>query len=350
MLLTIAGFVVGPLTGLLNPIDDFGELLEPLVQLAVAVILFEGGLNLHFHELGRAGPAVGRLIGVGLVVSFTLGSMLAHFAGGLSWPVACVFGAIIVVTGPTVIVPLLRQARLRARPASLLKWEGIVNDPLGAVLAVVVFEYFVLFENEGNVFDLGMTAVGSLGGAAALGWFAGVGLGACYRRGWVPEYLKGPMILTTVIATYAIGNLLLAEAGLLTVTTLGLAFGNANLPSIEELRRFKENITTILVSGLFIVLTANLDVALWRALDWRDALLIFAVIFVLRPVVVFIATLGTDLSWQERLLVGWIAPRGIVAAAVAGAGAFTARMLEAGSGVAHSAVNGTPMLAPTTVY
>ncbi|MGE0485165.1 MAG: cation:proton antiporter [Gammaproteobacteria bacterium] len=328
VLLTATGFVLGPVTGLVRPDAEFGSLLEPFVQLAVAVILFEGGLNLRFHELARAGGGVRRLVTLGLAFSFVLGTAAAHLVGLLSLPVASVFGAIIVVTGPTVILPLLRQARLRARPASLLKWEGIVNDPLGAVLAVVVFEFLVTHgEGHGGLALVG-SVVGKLGAAAALGWFAGGTLSACYRRGWVPEYLKGPGMLATVMVTYALGNGLLDEAGLLTVTALGLALGNANLPSIEELRRFKENITVVLVSGLFIVLTANLDLGLVRELDWHGALLIVLVVMVVRPAAVFLATVGTDLSWQERLLIGWIAPRGIVAAAVAGA--FTARLLEAG--------------------
>lgn len=327
VLLTAAGFIVGPATGWVIPSQDFGELLQPIVQLAVAVILFEGGLNLHFHELAEAGKGVRRLVSVGLVVSFVVGSVAAHFIGGLSWPSAIVFGAIIVVTGPTVIMPLLRQARLKARPASLLKWEGIVNDPLGAVLAVVAYEFFVHHNAHGG-FGLFLNVALMLTLAGALGWLAGMALGASYRRGWVPEYLKGPAMLATVLGTFALGNLLLEEAGLLTVTVLGMALGNAKLPSIEELRRFKENITVILVSALFIVLTANLDPALLGQIDIRGFALIGFVVLIHRPLVIFLATMGTDLSFQERALIGWIAPRGIVAAAVAGA--FSAKMAEAG--------------------
>ena len=328
VLLTAAGFVVGPATGLINPSRDFGNLLEPFVQLAVAVILFEGGLNLRFHELSQAGAGVRRLTTVGLVFSFVLGSVAAYYIGHLSWPVAIEFGAIIVVTGPTVIMPLLRHARLRSRTASLLKWEGIVNDPLGALLAVVVFEYLVLSGGVDAGYELGAVVILTLVLAGSLGWFTGQALGAVYRRGFVPEYLKGPGMLATVLGSYALGNLLLAEAGLLTVTALGIALGNANLPSIEELRRFKEYITIALVSGLFIVLTADLDPALIEELDWRGAALIAAVIFMVRPVAVIAATIGSDLEWQERALLSWIAPRGIVAAAVAGA--FSTRMLDAG--------------------
>ncbi len=328
VLLTVAGFVVGPATGLVVPHDAFGSLLEPFVQLAVAIILFEGGLNLRFHELSRAGSGVRRLVTLGLPLSFVAGALAAHYVGRLPWPVAIEFGAIIVVTGPTVILPLLRQARLRVKPASLLKWEGIVNDPLGAVLAVVVFQYFALVDGDRRGFELAASVLITLSAAGALGWFAGRWLGHAYRNGLVPEFLKGPAMLSAVLATYALGNMMLDEAGLLTVTAFGVALGNANLPSIHELRRFKEAITIALVSALFIVLTADLDPALLRQLDWHGIALLATVIFVVRPLAVFIGTIGSQMSWQERVLVGWIAPRGIVAAAVAGA--FSVRMVEAG--------------------
>lgn len=139
VLLSVTGLLIGPAFGVLDPSKDFGDLLEPVIKLGVAVILFEGGLNLRLHELKEAGAALRRLVTVGVVLSWGLGSVAAHYLGGFSWPVALVFGAIIVVTGPTVIMPLLRQARLQKRPASLLKWEGIVNDPIGALLAVLPF-------------------------------------------------------------------------------------------------------------------------------------------------------------------------------------------------------------------
>ena len=328
VLLTLCGFILGPALGWVQPDRDLGDLLQPVVQLAVAVILFEGGLSLRFHELGQAGIGVRRLISVGLVLSFAIGAAAAHFIGGLSWPTATVFGAIIVVTGPTVIMPLLRQARLKARAASLLKWEGIVNDPLGALLAVIVFEYLLLVGPETQASAALLHVVPALLAAALIGWISGALLGRAYRSGWVPEFLKDPLMLALVLATFALGNLLLHEAGLLTVTVLGVTLGNAGLPSIQEIRRFKESITIALVSTLFIVLTANLDPSLLAQLRWREIALLAVIIFVARPAVVMLATLGSDLSWQERLLVGWIAPRGIVAAAVAAA--FSQRMTEAG--------------------
>ena len=155
VVLTTLGLVLGPATNLVDPEAVMGDMLRPFVQLAVAMILFEGGLNLHWHELKETGKGVRRLVSAGLVLSFTFGSLAAHYVGGLSWPVATVFGAIIVVTGPTVIMPLLRQARLRSRTASILKWEGIVNDPLGALLAVVLFEYWVSSGVQAHGLDFG---------------------------------------------------------------------------------------------------------------------------------------------------------------------------------------------------
>ncbi len=328
VILTAAGLALGPISGVLRPTEDFGALLMPFVHLAVAVILFEGGLNLHLHELKEAGVGVRRLITIGPVLAFTLGSSAAHFIGGLSWPVALVFGAITIVTGPTVIMPLLRHARLRPRTASVLKWEGIVNDPVGALLAVVLFEYFALAEGGASGLVLFASMVETIIVAGLFGGLVGYLLGKAYPLGHFPEYLKGPTMLAAVLFVYAGSNILHEGAGLVAATALGLVMGNMNLPSMDELRRFKEYITVILVSGLFIVLTADLDASLLVQMDWRGWALLATLIFVIRPLTVFVATLGAGLDTEDRILIGWIAPRGIVAAAVAGA--FSVRLAQAG--------------------
>jgi NhaP-type Na+/H+ or K+/H+ antiporter len=269
VILTAAGLLLGPVSGVLQPSENFGNLLTPFVQLAVAVILFEGGLNLHLHELKEAGVGVRRLTTVGPLIAFLLGSAAAHFIGGLSWPVSLVFGAITIVTGPTVIMPLLRHARLRPRTASALKWEGIVNDPVGALLAVVLFEYFALTDGGATGFALVIDMIETIIAAGLFGGLVGYLLGKAYPLGHVPEYLKGPTMLAAVLFVYAGANILQEEAGLVAATALGLVMGNMNLPSIEELRRFKEYITVILVSGLFIVLTADLDPSLLKQMDFR---------------------------------------------------------------------------------
>jgi NhaP-type Na+/H+ or K+/H+ antiporter len=317
VLLVLFGLLAGPVTGWIRPSQDLGVMLDPIIKIAVAVILFEGGLRLRFHELKTAAAGVARLVTLGVLLSFPLGSLAAHYIGGLSWPVALVFGAIVIVTGPTVIIPLLRQARLRRRPASYLKWEGIVNDPTGALLAVVIFEYFV-YSGTGAALPI---MIGRLSMALALAGLLGVGcgflLGVLFRRGLVPEYLKGPGALAAAIGVYVAANQVLSESGLLAATLLGITLGNMNLPSIDEMRRFKEYIALVLVSGVFILLTAELDPSILLNLDWRSFALLGAVIFVLRPVCIFLSTIGAGMSWQERALLAWIAPRGIVAAAVA---------------------------------
>jgi NhaP-type Na+/H+ or K+/H+ antiporter len=317
VLLALSGLIAGPVLGIIRPGEVLGEAFQPLIALGVAAILFEGGLALRLGELKRAAAGVNRLITVAVVLSLLFGAGAAHWIGGLSWPVAVVFGAIIVVTGPTVILPLLRQARLKRRPASYLKWEGIVNDPSGALLAVVAFEYFLAAGAASIGHSLMELALG-LGVAAALGGLGGWLLGRAYLAGLVPEYLKGPMALATALGLYALSNLVLEEAGLVAATVVGLVIGNMGLPSIGEIRRFKENVGVLLVSGIFLLLTADLDPEILRMLDWRSAALLAAVLFLVRPLAIWLATIGAGVSWQERTLVGWIAPRGVVAAAVAG--------------------------------
>lgn len=318
VLLLIAGLVAGPGLGWIEPSADLGDLLPAVIKLGVAIILFDGGLNLKLHELKQAASGVKRLVFLGAPLAWVLGSSLAHYVGELSWPVSLLFGAITVVTGPTVIMPLLRQARLKQRPASFLKWEGIINDPIGALLAVIIYQYLV-YADQGPSLGLQLSELGlALVAATALGTGAGFLLVRLFRRGHVPEFLKPPVILSTVIIIYVIANLFQDEAGLLATTVMGVVLGNSKLPSIDELRRFKESITILLVSGVFILLTADMDITAMQQLDWRSGLLIAGIIFLARPITVFVSTLGTDMSWQERSLVAWIAPRGIVAAAVAG--------------------------------
>ncbi|MCF7990150.1 MAG: sodium:proton antiporter [Thiohalocapsa sp.] len=317
VLLSLAGLLIGPILGILRPSEALGDVYRPLISIAVAAILFEGGLSLRWAELRHAARGVNRLITLGVVLSLTLAAMAAHWIAGLSWPVALIFGAITIVTGPTVILPLLRQTRLLKRPASYLKWEGIVNDPIGAVLVVVLFYYFA-GAGAGNLEDTLLHTAGGVGAAVFLGTAGGWLLGRGFLRGLVPEYLKGPTALAAALGVYALSNLLLEEAGLIAATVMGVVLGNMNLPSIGELRRFKEYIAVLLVSVVFLLLTADLDPVILSALDWHSAALLAAVIFLVRPAAVWISTIGAGMSLQERALVGWIAPRGIVAAAVAG--------------------------------
>lgn len=324
VLMALAGMAVGPLwavtfgTPLLNPEHTFGELLRPIVSLAVAVILFEGGLVLKFENLRDAGPAVRRMVFVGGPLAWVLGSLAARFAAGLDWGSAIVFAGVMVVTGPTVIMPLLRQSKLGGRVGSALKWEGIVNDPIGALFAVFSFEVLRVATTEGSIFMAG----GWIFIAAALGTALGIAFGwsmvRAFRAGWTPEYLKAPIIFASIILCYALAEMLAKEIGLVAVTAYGMTLANSRLAGLAELQKFKEEIAILLVSGVFVILTANLTPALIAsALTWNTLLFLIVMLFVVRPLSVWISTYGT-LERNEALLLGWIAPRGIVAVAVSG--------------------------------
>ena len=326
VLMAAAGVLAGPVFGVFTPSDApagvppmealFGEFYRPIIAIAVAVILFEGGLSLNFAELRGLTKGVRRLVFPGVPIAWFLGAVAAYLIGGLSWQVALLFGGVMVVTGPTVIIPLLRQSKLNARPATLLKWEGIVNDPFGALLAVLVYEYLVFGASHARpgeiVSSLTLAAILSGGLGYVIGRFAATS----FRQGWVPEYLKPSVLLALVLVCFETANLLQHEAGLLAVTAMGITIANSRIASINELRLFKENIAILLVSGVFIILTANLTLDAVRALDWSIFWLIVAMLFVVRPLAVFLSTIGAGLPWKERLLIGWIAPRGIVAVAV----------------------------------
>lgn len=328
VLMAIAGVLAGPVFGVFDyfapdappgtpPMEAlFGEFYRPIIAVAVAVILFEGGLQLNFSDLRGLTRGVRRLVFPGVPIAWFLGAAATYLIAGLSWQVSLLFGGIMVVTGPTVIIPLLRQSKLNARPATLLKWEGIVNDPIGALLAVVVYEFLVIGEHAATsgeiVSSLLLAAVLSVGLGYAFGRF----VATSFRRGWAPEYLKPPILLALVLVCFELANLLQHEAGLLSVTAMGVTLANSRIASINELRLFKENITVVLVSGVFVILTANLTVESVGALDWSVFWFLAAMLFVVRPLTVFISTIGSGLPWKERLLVGWIAPRGIVAVAV----------------------------------
>ena len=318
VLLTAAGLLVGPGLGLLDPSRDFGDLLRPLIGLAVGIILFEGGFSLQLHELRHTARGILRLITIGVALSWGLGTAAAHWIAGLSWPVATVLGAILVITGPTVIGPLLRHARLQARPASFLKWEGIINDPVGALLAILCFEYLVYSGPGSAVWEVAGGLAVAMTAAAGLGGGGGYLLSRAFDRGLVPEFLKAPGLIASVVLVYAVANQFQNEAGLLATTAMGLVMGNMGLASGLELRRFKEHIVVLLISLLFVVLAADLEAALLQRVDWRAGAFILVMLLVVRPIAALLATLRAYMTWRERLLVAGVAPRGVVTAAMAG--------------------------------
>ena len=323
VLLFAAGLVMGPGLQVLTPSHSFPA-LRPVVGLAVAIIVFEGGLALDFRELRAAGEGVLRLTALALPICWGLGALAAHWVAGMAWGPALLFGAITVVTGPTVVLPLLRHVRLKRRAASFLKWEAIVNDPIGAILAALVLEVLVSGASGG----LAVQLLGGLALAVGLGVGAGFLVRLLFVRDQAPEVLKTPIILALALGVNAVANLVMPDVGLVAATVFGVTLANLHVPGTGELRRFKEALVVLLVSALFITLTADLDRATLARLSWPLAGLTVAMLVVVRPLTILVATARSGLTVAERLLTGWIAPRGIVAAAVAGVAGL--RLQEAG--------------------
>jgi NhaP-type Na+/H+ or K+/H+ antiporter len=319
--LLLIGALLGPIGGIVKPSAMLGQVMRPAIGMAVAIIVFEGGLNLNLRELRSAGSGVLRLVAVALPLNWLLGTLATHWLAGLSWPVAILVGATLVVTGPTVIMPLLRQAKLEPRSAAFLKWEAIVNDPIGATLTLLVLSYLELASTMSGtdaVLHLAWHALLGAAVAAALGLVLPFGIRTLFRRDLAPEYLKTPILLGGALAVYAAGEAIQPETGLVGATLFGVVLANIDVTGLQELKRFKESLTAFLVSGLFILLTANIDRQTVAMVSWPIATATLAILFVVRPLAITLATLGAKVSWKERLLVGWIGPRGVVAAAIAG--------------------------------
>lgn len=338
VLMSIAGLLFGPLIGWfltfnmpgalagfldtlhLNPVEDFGDVYRPMIGLAVAIILFEGGMSLRFKDLGDAKHAVSRMVFLSAPIAWLFGACAAHYIAGLQWTIAAMVGGLFVVTGPTVIMPLLRQAHLKKRPANILKWEGIVNDPVGALFAVGGY-YFINFSMQGSSLALvfGKLIFASIFGIV-VGIISGWGMAHAFRRGLVPEYLKAPVVIAWVLAIYVISNAMADETGLLAVTAMGMTMANTKFASMVELLRFKETVTVILVSGVFVILTATLTPEVLTAMvsQWEIILFVLAMIVLVRPIAVMFSLLFSGVTWKESFLVSMIAPRGVVAVAVAG--------------------------------
>ncbi|WP_408873373.1 cation:proton antiporter [Gluconobacter roseus] len=321
VLLFSLGLIFGPGLGILHPSETMGWMFRPLVSLLVALVVFEGGMALDFRQLREAGEGVARLTMLALPINWVLGSLAAHYVAHLEWGTSMLFGAIVVVTGPTVVLPLLRSAKLQPRVAAFLRWEAIVNDPLGAILAAVVLQLMTLHVDvHADVFFT--HTLPDLLGAIAVSLSAGI-LPAyliryLFTRDLMPEILKTPVLISMALVIFSLCNLEMGGAGLMAVTIFGMALANLQIPGVAELRRMKESLVVLVVSVLFIMLTADLHRDVLAQLSIPIFALTVVVLFVVRPLGIFLSTLGTSMPWKEKLFVGWIAPRGIVAAAVAG--------------------------------
>jgi len=337
--LLLSGLLLGSVAGLIQPKQLFGDLLLPGVSLAVSIILFEGALTLRFSEIRGLEKTVRRLVTWGALITWGVVTLSAWGLLKLPFGLALLFGALVVVTGPTVIVPLLRSVRPKASVARLLRWEGIVIDPLGAILAVLAYELVVATGQQGALLHGLWLFFQAIAVGAAMGTIVAFALSALLSRHLVPEYLRSFLVLSSVIGSFVISNSISEESGLVTVTVAGIVMANRKGVRTDDILHFKENLSVMLISVLFIVLAARLEMEQLLSLG-ATALLVLAIIqLVARPLSVWVATLGSSLDWREKSLLAWIAPRGIVAAAVS---ALFAQRLE------ENGVAGAELLVPLT--
>ena len=335
LLLLGFGFLAGPVTGFLPQDALQGEWLFPFVSLAVGIILFEGGLTLRFDEFREVGKAVVNLITVGVLVTGVLGAIGAHYLAGFTGEVAVVLGALLTVTGPTVVLPLLRHVRPAGRVGTIAKWEGITIDPIGAILAVLVLETVILLHAPGEAAGEHGSAWGALAQGIAFEIVVGVGVAVLsaallivlLHRRLVPDWLQNPVALMVVVAAFAISNTLQEEAGLLEATLLGIIMANQPYVSVRRIVEFKEDLRVLLISLLFIILSARLEPSAFEIMLAPGPLVFLALLMlVVRPLAVVLSSVGTGLNWKEQAFLSWLAPRGIVAAAVASL--FSFRLAE----------------------
>ena len=304
-----------------SQIEDLAnKFLLPFVSLSVAVILFEGGLTLRWSEMREGGKATVQLVTIGAIVTWGLTALCTYYIAGLDdLRIAALVGAFLVVTGPTVVVPLLRHIRPSKKMGSIVKWEGIVIDPVGAILAVLVYEYIhVTSESDGGgvstvLWHMASTGVVGLG----VGVISGYLLVQFIKRFWIPDYLQAVSFLAVTLLAFGVSNVMFHESGLLTVTVLGIYLVNQKQVAIHHVREFKEHLGVFLISCLFIVLGSNFKLESIQVVGMNGVWFLLAMIFVVRPVSVFAATIKTGLSIKEKVFLSFLAPRGIVAAAVA---------------------------------
>ncbi len=316
LFLLLAGIVLGPVLSVVDPDKLFGDLLFPFISLSVAVILFEGALTLERSELKEIGKPVRRMLSIGVAVSLLLMTLATHYIMQLDWAISALFGAIMVVTGPTVIMPMLRAVRPQRKIADVLRWEGIVIDPIGALIAVLVFEWIVVQQSTAAVSEIFYVFGSTVFVGMAIGAVSGYLFGLLLRHHFIPERLTNYAALASVCLVFAVSDSLLHESGLLAVTIMGIWLANMRDVHVHSILEFKEDLTIVFVSALFIVLAARLDISEFLALGFNGLLLLAAMQFLVRPIKVALSFIGTDFNWREKALVAWIGPRGIVAAAV----------------------------------
>ena len=331
--LILIGLLVGPIAAEFITVDG-SKWIEPIwngkkglfpgdglyyfVSLAISVILFEGGLTLKREEIKNVGPSITKLITLGSAVTFFGAGILAHYLFDLSWQISFLFAGLIIVTGPTVITPILRNIPLKKDVSAVLKWEGILIDPIGALVAVLVFEFISVGGDSGFTKTALMEFGKILLFGTSFGFTFAHALAFVINKKLIPHYLLNVVSLSTVLLVFVESEIFAHESGLLAVVVMGMVLGNGKLKSLKELLYFKESLSVLLISILFILLAANIDIKdLMLLYNWKTAVLFAVIVFVIRPLAVFISTYKSKLKTNEKLFISWVGPRGIVAAGIA---------------------------------
>ncbi len=331
--LLLIGLLVGPIAAEFLS-DDGGKWIEPIwngekglfpgdglyyfVSLAISIILFEGGLTLKRSEIKNVGPVITKLITLGSAITFFGAGVVAHYIFELGWEISFLFSGLIIVTGPTVITPILRNIPLKKDISTVLKWEGILIDPIGALVAVLVFEFISV--GGGGAFT--KTALIEFSKILLFGTTFGFtfahALAFSINKKLIPHYLLNVVALSAVLLVFVLSDIFAHESGLLAVVVMGMVLGNSNLANLKELLYFKESLSVLLISILFILLSANINIEdLFLLYTWKTGVLFVVVVFVVRPIAVFASTFHSNLKLNEKLFISWVGPRGIVAAGIA---------------------------------
>jgi len=331
--LIMTGLIVGPIsaeyfssdgTKWIEPIWNGTEGLLPeqilfhFISLSIGLILFEGGLTLKFSELKKMGPVIAKLITLGAITTFIGVAIPTHYILGISWEISFLFSALVIVTGPTVISPILRNIPLKKNVSTLLKWESILIDPIGALVAVLVFEFINAGEDKSYSLITFYEFSKFLFLGILIGYVSAKLIAFSIKKNLIPNFLINVLVLGSVLTVFVFSEVFAHESGLLSVVVMGVFLGNSDLPQFDDLMKFKESISVLLISILFILLASNIQLSdIKLILNWQSLLVFSILILVIRPLGVFISTSNSSLSYQEKIFISWIGPRGIVAAGIA---------------------------------
>lgn len=313
VILLVGGFALGPsVFGVVQP-ESLGNGLRVIVSLAIGLILFEGGLTLDVKGYREVPAMIKRLLSIGVMTTWVCTSVAARLILNIPWDQAIIAGSLVIVTGPTVIAPLLKRIHLNTRLHNILHWEGVLIDPIGVFIALACFEWLVAGGGESAL----LTFAIRLGWGLVVGAIGGLAIMFVVRRKFIPADMVNIFALGAAVFVFGLAEVVQPEAGLLAVTVAGLAVGFAGGSHLKQIRQFKAELTDLLIGTLFILLAARLSFDQFASFGWEGALVVAIVMLVVRPLSIFFCSLGTDLSVREKLYLSWVAPRGIVAASMA---------------------------------